>query len=340
MRNSNIELINAIRENNIDAVKDAIDNRLAQINHHIKLTETSSAETTPTVAAAALRDEPELLKVLLESGADITIRCKNIWRRYDDLKDIVINPNPLDAALQSNHPNSVKLLLSHAAVHLDSDEQLELLKRMREKNVLLYVAKNYRQFMPDMVKEILNRKDDELVQQIMRDFVSSDGVTTKLIDRYLEFFVTKEVFDARRKKLKLAKFDANLDGFKTLPSNQHANRFIKDLKDAKLRFLLDGKEHEFFAAVLDAVERASPALSKQPYWKAAILNFLELFAIILPVIKNQIQFYKTTDMARKLEKLKADIEKLFPQVDIQKLSLQASAPPLEFEPSLAVAVAF
>lgn len=313
MKSSNDALIDACLNNDSAAAITAIDDSLAQIDTTAAGggTKKNLSRSTPIIIASARDHGLELLSVLLGRGADITIRTTGYWYPFNESSTTtnkISEGNALDVALFFGNVNTVKKLLLHAALYLDSDKQSKLLERMPQKNILLYVAMTYPQYMDEMVKQILAQNDITLSQRIMCELASSHEVTPALIDKYLNLFVSKEDLDKRMPTLVKAQFDTHLNWFKALSSNKHANILIKDLDDAKFKFLFDGNTQTFNQSVLDAIQVALPTLGKQAAWKVAIGHFLEVLAGFVPMIsRKHIEFYKKTDVARKLEQMQAQL---------------------------------
>lgn len=312
MEQSNIALIEACFDKKNENAINAIENKMAEINTRITYSvkkknggkeQINSSESTPIIIASAMNNI-SLVKELLKRNADITKRAKGKWIKNDHPREIE-KGNALDVALYFSHADVVKILFLHAALHLNPQKQSELLNYMEEKNILLFVGKKYPQFMSKLVKEILDQNDITLTQQIMCDFASSHGATSELINEYLELFVSIEDLNYRKSTLETMQFDAHLDWFKALSSNKHANKLIKNLNEAKFKFLLDGDNDSFNTSVLNAIDDALPTLGKQAAWKVAIGHFLEALAVILPIIsQKQIEFFKKTDASRKLESMR------------------------------------
>ncbi len=325
MRQSNQALIIASFRNDIPAAIEAIDKNMAQINTTISIDQNPNC-STPVIIACTSPLGTALVSELLKRGADITQRSSGFWYPANEgstTSNKIHQGNALDVALFFSSVETVQKLLLHAVLHLDSVEQSNLLERMPEKNVLLYVAKTFPQYLNELFTKILTHNDMALTQRVMQEFISVASDMPRLQAQYRKWL---ENFPSVLNALNTMKFDEFFSAFQAMPINKDATKLLKALTDAKVAFVQSGDKDAFIATILEVIQIALPALGTQPAWKVIFGYFLEALSFILPISRKQIEFYKNeSDAARHLKQMHKQVSAL----------LEKSEPPI---PEISVAV--
>ena len=316
-------LLQHVQNGNLEQVKLLIEN-----SKSVHINKSRNQFGSPLVSLAAYYKHPEIVSYLLENGADITIRDNKsgLWRSLYDARTAITNANALDIAVFLDYIGIIKMLLVHA-IQLNASAQVGLLHYLGDKNILLYAAHKFPSLMQALIETINKQTELSSKTQILSDFILSanNQDDDKLVAKYLVLFKTESTqeLNVSLQYLNSIEFDESLNHFKTLSRNKMATDFIEALANAKAALILTGDTNVFNKNIVQAVNTALP-LGEQPAWKLAIAYFLEKLSIIFPISKNQIKFFKESDIAQKLETLKMKLE-----IPIVEAVAVPSAPPAE-----------
>jgi hypothetical protein len=220
----------------------------------------SSNELNNQLINACSEGKTNLVSDLLAKGPKITMRNKNGY-------------NALDVAYRSRHEYNRDIfqkILIYAMYTLNSVGQEKLLEKMKQKNILRFVATEFPSMQKIMIGAIL-QKEPHFQKEVMKELASS--------------MVENELYD-KRSNPTVGDFMTNILGFG--PSVVR-DLYKSDIIEGYMAFLVDGDESLFKQSVKKSVQSYSSHLDEDEEYANICLAFLVGGNTTLYQRKNSLQ---------------------------------------------------